>query len=108
MPPHRIRLRGFWTVTPLADGGFAHRRSFGRPQMSDPSERAWLVCDTLPGPATITMNGEPLGSADSGTAAFDVTERLLPRNELVITLTGPGVIDTLDNVALEMRSDITG
>ena len=36
MAVHRIRLHGFWTVTPLPDGGIRHARRFGRPRALDP------------------------------------------------------------------------
>lgn len=97
--PHRIRLRGFWGAAPLGDGRTRHRRAFGRPRTLDPGERAWLVSDGVAGPATVLVNGEPVGTVPAaGPFAFDVTDRLRPRNEAVIETAG-GV----GEVALEIR-----
>jgi hypothetical protein len=96
---HRIRLRGFWEATALADGRERYRRSFGRPRTLDPDERAWLVCDRVPGPATVAVNGTQVGSVEAvGLFAFDVTELLRPRNEVVIETTGEP-----SEVAMEIR-----
>jgi hypothetical protein len=98
--PHRIRLEGFWSPTPLGDGRVRHVRRFGRPRVLDPDETIW-VTGTAPGPATVLLNGEPLGDAD-GPFAFDVTAKLLPRNELAIDGSGQP-----EGVALEIRSRLS-
>ena len=82
MPVHRIRLRGFWEATPLADGRTRHVRRFGKPRTLDPGETAWVVGDA--GPAAVFLNGEEVGRVEAGPFAFEVTERLQPRNELAI------------------------
>lgn len=89
MTPHRIRLNGFWVTT-----AGRHARRFGRPRTLDAGEAAWLVGV---GNGTVLLNGDPLGEAAGG-FAFDVTAKLLPRNELA--LVGP---DQPADVALEIR-----
>lgn len=101
-PVYRIRLRGFWTVEPLPDGTFRHRRSFGKPRTLDPNERAYLVIDVLPTDATISINGLTLSTGSAGQAwSHDVTEQLQARNEVAIVLTSA---DTLGDVALGITS----
>jgi hypothetical protein len=100
MSTHTIRLRGAWAAAG-AGGRVRHARRFGGPRLPDPAERVWLVCAGLPGPADVLLNGEPVGDAAGGRFEADVTDRLRPRNELVIELTSaepPG------DVALEVRS----
>lgn len=94
MAAHRIRLRGFWEATPLADGRTRHVRRFGKPRTLDPGETAWVVGDT--GPATVFLNGEEIGRVEAGPFAFEVTARLQTRNELAID-------GALGEVALEIR-----
>ncbi|HET6576468.1 MAG TPA: hypothetical protein VFG68_22905 [Fimbriiglobus sp.] len=94
MPVHRIRLRGFWEATPLADGRTRHVRRFGKPRTLDPGETAWVVGDA--GPATVYLNGEMIGQSEAAPFAFEVTARLQTRNELAIE-------GTLGEVALEVR-----
>ncbi len=81
MPEHRIRLRGFWTATPLPDGRTRHTRHFGEPRTSQ-GETVWVVGEPT-GPAQVSVNGQLLGST-SGPFALEVTGRLRPRNELAI------------------------
>src|SRR5262245_55433798 len=120
MYPHRIRLRGPWEYqrpqssgrltlpvalvdTPLSAsaGAVCFRRRFGYPGRIDPGERVWLVIEAPAGPLTLSLNGEPIGWC-AGDAEWDVTDRLRPRNELVIetTLT-PG--EPWREAALEVR-----
>lgn len=89
MTPHRIRLQGFWTAT-----AGRHDRRFGRPRTLDAGETAWLVGV---GVGTVLLNGEPLGTAD-GPFEFEVTAKLLPRNELAFIGT-----DQPNDVSLELR-----
>jgi hypothetical protein len=89
MTPHRIRLHSFWVTT-----AGCHARRFGRPRTLDAGETAWLVGV---GVGTVSLNGEPLGEA-AGPFAFEVTAKLLPRNELA--LAGPA---QPEDVALELR-----
>lgn len=98
MTPHRIRLHGFWTASELPDGRTRHARRFGRPRTLDADETAWLVGV---GVGRVFLNGEPLGEA-TGSFAFEVTAKLLPRNELA--LDGPA---QPEDAALEIRSRLS-
>ena len=79
---HSIRLGPPWEVS-AADGRVTHRRKFGRPRTLGPGERVWLVCDAVPGPATVALNGEPIGTA-AGPFSADITDLMRPRNEVAI------------------------
>lgn len=96
---HTIRLGPPWTVT-TTDAGARHARKFGRPRTLDANERLWLVCDHVPGPAEVHLNGAHLGTSEGGPFAADISAHLLPRNEVVVTA-GPGELGT---VRLEVRS----
>lgn len=85
---HSIRLGPPWEVS-AAGGRVTHRRKFGRPRSLDPGERVWLICDAVPGPAAVSLNGEPLGEA-AGPFSADITDLMRPRNDLTIdAATGP-------------------
>jgi hypothetical protein len=100
MTPHRIRLGPPWVVT-TADGRTRHLRKFGQPRPAVPGERVWVVCASVPAPATVSVNGEPVGTADAGGPfAADVTHLLRPRNELAFDVASA---DPLGEVALEIR-----
>jgi len=58
-------------------------RNFGRPGHLDPGERVWLFVEAPAAPLSISLNGEPLGDC-SADAEWDVTDRLAPRNELLV------------------------
>lgn len=95
---HRIRLGPPWEVSSSA-GRATHRRRFGRPRALGPGERVWLVCDAVPAPANVHLNGQPLGATEA-----DITDLLLPRNEVVIDAAdGP-----LGEVRLEIRGPAEG
>jgi len=84
--PHSIRLRGAWSVT--AQGPrFRHVRPFGWPAALDPHERVWLVIVGSTGGDEVAVNGAQLGGVPDVAGRFesDITTRLRPRNELVIT-----------------------
>lgn len=87
MPIHRIRLGPPWEVS-AADGRVTHRRKFGRPTNLGPGERVWLVLDAVPGPATVSLNDSPLGTA-AGPFSTDITDLIRPRNEVVVDAAGP-------------------
>lgn len=94
---HRIRLGPPWEVVPLPDGRTRHTRRFGRPRTLDTAERVWLVAE-LPEDSEVTLNGETLeASADF---AANVTDRLQPRNELVVIVPADAAPV---GVALEIR-----
>jgi hypothetical protein len=100
MPTHRIRLGPPWEVTSAGDHT-RHARKFGRPRILDANERVWVVCDLVPGPATLTVNGQQVAATDAGQpVAADITQLLNPRNELVIETASAG---PLGEVALEVR-----
>jgi len=116
--PHPIRLRGPWECLPLARHGggplpaggktavpgdwgallgadfrgrVRYRRWFHRPAELDPHERAWLVVEGLDPRGTVSLNGSMLGEVRGYAlpAAFDVTPRLLLRNELHLEIDFP-------------------
>jgi len=97
---HRIRLGPPWEVS--TDGAVTrHARSFGRPRALDPGERLWLVCEYVPGPAEVTVNGQAVGRlAEAGPFAADITDLLLVRNALVFAVASDG---PLGPVAVEVR-----
>jgi beta-galactosidase/beta-glucuronidase len=86
-------------------GRVRHVRRFGRPTGLDSGERVWLVCDGATLTATVVLNGTPLGAILGPTtpARFDVTERLLPRNELVIEVEFPAIEAANRPSAAEVR-----
>ena len=92
MTPHRIRLAGFWTATPTADGRVEYARNFGRPRTADAGETLWVVTAT---PGDVSVNGVALGHA----VEVLVGVELQPRNRLVIVTAGQ-----LGEVALEVRT----
>ncbi|HJZ59803.1 MAG TPA: hypothetical protein VKE74_32980 [Gemmataceae bacterium] len=96
---HRIRLGPPWQVT--TDTGRArHARKFGRPRTLDANERVWLVCESIPDPVEVFVNGEKVGTATGGPFAADITHLLDVRNEVVIETASA---DPLRDVALEIR-----
>ena len=99
--PHTIRLGPPWNSA-ASDGGTRHARKFGRPRTLDAAERVWLVCDHVPGPATVSLNATAVGILDAaGPFAADITSLLLPRNEVVFAIASES---PLGAVALEIRS----
>lgn len=87
MSVHRIRLRRPWQCEPAA-GGACWRRTFHRPTGLGPQRRVWMVIEPVAGTGSVSLNGCPLGPLSGGHAAsrFDVSDRLLPRNEMAIVL----------------------
>ena len=92
MTPHRIRLNGFWTATPTADGRVEHARSFGKPRTSDATETLWVVTET---PGEVSVNGVPLGHG----VEVLIGVELQSRNRLAIVTDAE-----LGEVALEVRT----
>ena len=103
MPAHRIRLGPPWGRT-AAGESTRHTRKFGRPRLQTATEQVLLVCASLPGPATVFVNGKRIGEAPAaGTFAADITHLLQPRNEVVIEAASrelPG------DVALEIHTPL--
>jgi hypothetical protein len=97
---HQIRLGPPWQTT-TSDAGTRHARKFGSPRALDANERLWLVCENVPGPAEIRVNGTVIGSPDAGGPfAADITHLLQPRNEVVFAVASA---EPLGAVALEVR-----
>jgi hypothetical protein len=84
MYPHRIRLRGPWTVEPAGPGRVVCRRRFGLPRRLDAGERVFLTGDGSSGRVAVTLNGSPLGDADGAAWEFEVGVWLRERNELAV------------------------
>jgi len=106
---HVIRLRGPWTFgeqgqtvrcdwteaiidLPIGQGNPAAtaerflQRAFGRPLNVPAGEQVWLVITGSAAGLTIALNGEVLANTTTpDDLRFEVTGRLLPRNELRIT-----------------------
>jgi beta-galactosidase/beta-glucuronidase len=110
--PHRIRLRGPWDFEimsggsgepPLAKSGRVQmptdwclalgagflgrvrfRRFFNCPTGLEPHEAVWLIVEGIEARVEISLNGQPLGTADDTARpmSFDVTQQLAARNEL--------------------------
>lgn len=84
---HRIRLRKPWRCE-VTDQGIRWRRAFGRPTGVGPAEAVWICFEGMPSGSEIALNAEPLGVfPDSEVKTeFDLTGRLLARNEVEIFL----------------------
>lgn len=103
---HRIRLRGPWEYSREGKTGRLNfpttwgsafegarapvqlKRTFGGPERIEPGDKVWLSLD-LGRPAKVILNGELIGEIDSGPSKIDVTSRLQPRNNLVLTMEPP-------------------
>jgi hypothetical protein len=94
-------LRGGWVVTPLPDGRVRHARRFGSPRTLDPTESVFLCGTDVPVATVVTVNGQVLGTA-AGPFAFDITGRLLPRNEVWLDVDAIGEVG---EVTLEFRPE---
>jgi hypothetical protein len=83
MDRHRIRLRKPWRHEATAQG-VVWRRRFGRPGRLGDADTVWLCVEGMSLEGVITLNGEFLGSLPTPgpIARYDVTRRLLDRNEL--------------------------
>jgi hypothetical protein len=83
---HRIRLGPPWQITSSQDRT-THTRNFGRPRTLDAGERLWLVCESVPGAAEVSLNGELIGTlAEAGPFATDITDLLRPRNAVAFVV----------------------
>lgn len=103
----RMNLPGRWRDGGLPDfaGRVRFMRCFGYPGRIDHDEQVWLTFEGIAGTSQIRLNGQPLGEVVTvAPAAFEITELLLPRNELVVDVesaTPDGGI--WGEVALEIR-----
>jgi hypothetical protein len=97
---HTIRLGPPWEVV-AEEGRTLHARNFGWPRTLDPGERVWLVCESVPGPAEVALNGTVVGTTvATGAFAAEITGHLRPRNKLVVAVASG---EPLGQVALEIR-----
>jgi hypothetical protein len=103
--PHRIRLRGPWDCEPASGlpGRLRFRRRFGYPGRIDSYERVWLTGTGIEGTADLRLNGEMLAEQVTRTFAFEITGRLLARNELVIETEGGSAAGLSGEIAMEVR-----
>ena len=87
MTLHRIRLREPWQWE-SPEAAALWRRRFGRPTGLGPDTTVWLVVENASAPLVVQWNGDLLGpvSGVARAARFDVTARLLARNEVTIML----------------------
>jgi beta-galactosidase/beta-glucuronidase len=107
----RIRMPASWqSAFGNVSGTIRFRRRFQRPTNLDENERVHIAFDGIGGEASIAVNDQPIGSLSdtAETSSFDVTELLLPSNELSVELThSPGDASTLGGlykpVALEIH-----
>ncbi len=90
MTRHRIRLREPWQCV-LEPPVARWRRKFGRPTGLGPGTKVWLVVEDARVALSVHLNGALLGhvASDGGSGRFDVTDRLLARNELAIAAESP-------------------
>ena len=84
---NRARMPAAWQSLFGDAAGIARfRRRFNRPTNLDADERVFLVFDGLAGRASLSLNGDALGSVEAAAcpAEFDVTPRLAARNTLTV------------------------
>jgi len=99
---HIIRLRGAWEST-SSSATTHHSRKFGRPRTLEAHERVWLVCENVPGPNEVSINGKVIGgSREKGPFAVDITDVLEPRNQVLFSVDSS---DPLGEVTLEIRAN---
>jgi len=97
---HIIHLRSAWEIA-SSEGRFQHSRNFGRPGNLETHERVWLVCQNLPGPSRIDLNGKDIGgNLEKGPFSVDITDSLQHRNRILVSLAGQ---EPLGEVWLEIR-----
>jgi hypothetical protein len=90
---HRITLRGHWTIE-----GDRKVRRFGKPRLTDPRERVWLVVESLGVEGAVELNGIAL-PIDRTKQRADVTSLLQERN-VVGLLRADGVDEVVLEIAL--------
>ncbi len=108
--PHRIRLRKPWRCE-VTDQGIYWRRKFGRPTGVGTEETVWICFEGMPASCELALNAEPLGVFPDREpkAEFNLTGRLLPRNEIEIRImqngdVAPGATMPAGDVYLEIRA----
>jgi len=100
---HTIRLRGPWEIEPREDavGTFRCTRHFNKPTGLEGGERVWLAIERSSGPASVSLNGAPIGEPSrqpigQSASRCDVTGLLQPHNKLVIEVACPAQCDAAD------------
>lgn len=96
-PSGRMRLPCRWSEGGLANfgGTVRFRRRFQRPRTLDDYERLWLVCEGADYHSSWQLNGHKLGVHQGAfdPFAFDITRVVEPRNELVVEVDCPSLIE---------------
>lgn len=89
----RISLPASWAETLGADfrGRVKYTRSFAAPTNIAAQERVWLLIDGVDHTGVISLNGVELARLEGylSHTSLDVTDRLKPRNELVVEIALP-------------------
>jgi hypothetical protein len=99
---HIIRLRGAWETKSSADF-VRHSRNFGRPRTLETHERVWLVCQSMPGPTEVFLNGQLIGEKrEKGPFEVEITDLLLPRNQIIFSAASS---EPFGEVSIEIRGD---
>ncbi|MCZ2077237.1 MAG: hypothetical protein LC130_19845 [Bryobacterales bacterium] len=106
MSAHRIHLRRPWQSAAAGPGPGWSRR-FGRPTGLEPGDCVWLVIEGMP-QAEVWLNGNRLAPVELLIAErYDVTDRLMTRNEIVIVAeTGPVAEPTAGEPPAEVYLEI--
>ncbi len=111
---HRIRLRKPWCREVIGQE-VSWRRKFGRPTGIGPAETVWICFEGLPSGCELAVNAEPLGvfTDPQSRTEFDLTGRLLARNEVEIRLSknGTSIVGSSappGEVFLEIRTSSEG
>ena len=102
MTSHIIHLRDPWQCERASEGGVRWSRAFHRPTGLTERETVWLVITDKS--AVIELNGHVLAAAEGvPVGRYDITDRLLARNHLVIQVPHPSDVRTFD-VAMEITT----
>ncbi|MBC8353344.1 MAG: hypothetical protein H8E66_15200 [Planctomycetes bacterium] len=98
-PSGTMKIPANWAASLGTDfrGRVLYKRRFGRPTNLKASERIDLVTQSVNGHAIIRLNDSNLGEIEIGASAnrFDLSNKLLPRNELHIEVDLPRGYDGL-------------
>ena len=112
-PAGRAAVPDDWSHCLGADfrGQVRYARVFHRPTGLGPDSRVMLLFQQVDAWGHLLLNGQPLGKIPpgAGPTRFDVTDRLLPRNELTVDVDLPRL--TADSPPLERpagRADKAG
>lgn len=92
-PPGRTKMPSDWgdSLGPDFRGRVRYSRSFHRPTGLDHGQRVELLVDQVDAWGQVTLNGHYLGEVRTmaGPGRFDVTDKLLDRNELIVEVELP-------------------